>query len=98
MVVRTLSAIMDAETEKIASVVDRKNPMSAANKQAKKNARETLRKEMIERLAPIDHRALDEAVSQWFRKVYQQRFTELDETEQLAVITGFATTVKKLPD
>lgn len=96
--VRTLSAIMDAETKKIPSVIDRENPMSAANKQAKKSARETLRKEMIEHLAPIDHRALDEAVSQWFRKVYQQRFTELDETEQLAVITGFATTVKKLPD
>jgi NurA-like 5'-3' nuclease len=96
--VRTYSAIKEFEIKKIASAVDRNNPMSAAITQAKKTAGETLRKEMIERLAPIDQRVLDEAVSQWFRKVYQQRFADLDETEQLAVVTGFATTVKKLPD
>ena len=96
--VRTYSAIKEIEIKKIASAVDRNNPMSAAITQAKKTAGETLRKEMIERLAPIDQRVLDEAVSQWFRKVYQQRFADLDETEQLAVVTGFATTVKKLPD
>ncbi len=96
--VRTYSAIKEVEVKKIASAVDRNNPMSAAIMQAKKTAGETLRKEMIERLAPIDQRVLDEAVSQWFRKVYQQRFTDLDEAEQLAVVTGFATTVKKLPN
>jgi hypothetical protein len=96
--VRTYGAIKEVEIQKIASAVDRNNPMSAASTQAKKTAGETLRKEMIERLAPIDQRVLDEAVSQWFRKVYQQRLTDLDETEQLAVVTGFATTAKKLPD
>lgn len=96
--VRTYKAIEAIEIAKIPNTLDRMNPASSSHKQARKTAMETLRKEMIERLAPIDQRMLDEAVSQWFRKVYQQRFVALDEEEQLAVVTGFATTVKKLPD
>lgn len=96
--VREFSKIMEIETSSIRSLLDRKNRMSAAYKQAEKTAMQTLRLEMMEHMAPIDPRMLDEAVSQWFRKVYQERFGRLNSEEQFEAVKGFATTVKKWPE
>lgn len=97
--VRTWGAIEAIEINKIPGDFERRNLMSEARSNATKAARKVLRNELITYMAPIDQRALDEAVSQWFRKVYQERLNALDDdAERLAVVTGFATTVKKLPE
>lgn len=96
--VRTLKEIEALEMERISNRLDRNNPLSDASKRARKAAMATLRNEMVERLAPIDQRWLDVAVSGWFQKVYQKRLDELSEEEQIKVVEGFANATKKSPE
>lgn len=96
--VSTYQVLLDAEIAKIEGAIDRGNPASDARKTAEASAKAKLRKVMVFELAPIDEGALDVAVGQWFRKVYQERFEHLDEAEQLKLVDGFASTPKKSPD
>jgi hypothetical protein len=83
------------EMAKIANQLDRNNPFSQANLGAKQKAQQILQTDMVRLLAPIDQGLLDLAVSDWFRKVYQQRFETLtDDAAKLAVVTGFSMTPK----
>jgi hypothetical protein len=50
---------------------------------------------MVKLMAPINQSLLDEAVAQWFRKVYAKRFDELDELWKIALVERFATANKK---
>lgn len=93
--VRQYKAIESAELARISSTVDRINPASQAHRTAIRRAQQALRQDLVTLLGPIDQGLLDLSVSEWFRKVYQQRFEQLtDEREQLAVVTGFASTPK----
>ncbi|MBU1691617.1 MAG: hypothetical protein KKD65_12900 [Gammaproteobacteria bacterium] len=93
-----LGEIEKPEKQKNLSMSDRvKAQFPQARKSAKKDANVALRDAMILHMAPINQGILDEAVAQLFRKVYQKRFDELDEVEQLEVIKRFSTTIKKLP-
>lgn len=96
--VRTLKEIEALEMERISNMLDRNNPLSDASKRARKAAMATLRNEMVERLAPVDQRWLDVAVSGWFQNVYQKRLGELSEEEQIKVVEGFANATKKSPE
>jgi hypothetical protein len=74
--------------------VDKNNPFSKAYKSAEQIAKTTLRESLILHMAPIETSLLDEAVATWYRKVFQQRFNELDEADQFTVITAFSTKLK----
>jgi hypothetical protein len=50
---------------------------------------------MVKYLAPINQGLLDEAVAQLFRKVYHSFYDKLLESDQIAVVEGFATADKK---
>lgn len=82
-----------AEKAKIGPV-DQRNPLSNAYKSAEQTAKAALRDSLILNMASIETTLLDEAVATWYRKVFQQRFNELGEADQFAVITGFSTKLK----
>lgn len=87
--------IEDRELKKL-SALDKNIPMSEARTNAIKKARQIFRDELIKYMSKINQNLLDEAVRQWFGKVYQARFDELDgEKEQLTVIKAFAFASKK---
>lgn len=89
--VRQYKDVETTEFNKIASGIDRKNPLSDAYKKAIKRTDETVRSDLIKYMSRINQGLLDEAVGQWFRKVYQDRFEKLtNENEQLEVLKGFA--------
>lgn len=89
--VRQYRDVETIELNKIASRMDKNNPLSDAHKNAIKRTDETVRLELIKYMSRINLGLLDEAVGQWFRKVYQDRFEKLNnENEQLEVLKGFA--------
>jgi hypothetical protein len=96
--VQPFKSLKDAEIAKIASIVDRNNPMSTAHKSAVERAMTELDKLMISRMAPINQVMLDEAVATWYRKVFQECFDNLDEAHKLRVITAFASSEKRQID
>jgi hypothetical protein len=91
--VPTYSSLENIEIQKL-DVFDRNNPLSSARKRAERVAQDNIAHHLIDRMAHIDQRLLDEAVAIWFRKVYQDRFNNLDESRQLRVVESFATAGK----
>lgn len=96
--VQQYKEIEQKEVDKIASILDRNNPASGARTKASKDARKLLQDSLITNMAPIHQGALDEAIVQWFRKVYQDRFSHLEEAEQLELVKGFAMSSKRYPE
>jgi len=94
----TYEALEEAEINQISSVIDRNSPLSNARKIAINSAHKKLTAWLKYRMAPINPAFLDEAVAQWYRKVFQNRFDKLTEGEQLEVVQGFAETEKKFPE
>ncbi|MDP3087607.1 MAG: hypothetical protein Q8M99_05405 [Methylotenera sp.] len=87
--VRSYKKIEEEQLNKL-SIADRHNPISDANKKAINVTNEIIRDDLIRYMSKINQGALDEAVGQWFRKVYQDRFERLDDDEKLKVVNGFA--------
>jgi len=82
-----------AEKAKIGPI-DKRNPLSKAYQSAERTAKAALRDSLILNMASIDTTILDEAVATWYRKVFRQRFDDLGEADQFAVVTGFSTKLK----
>ena len=94
--VRPFKTIEDIEINKIPDMVDRNISVSGARTTANGRARRVLIDELVAHMAPINQAILEPAVSQWFGKVYQKQFSELsNETDQLEVVTRFATAIKR---
>jgi hypothetical protein len=93
--VRTLDDLRPSEIAKISSPIDKNLPNSAARKAAEARAQDALIIDMVKLMAPINQSLLDEAVAQWFRKVYAKRFEELDELWKIALVERFATANKR---
>ncbi|MBK9616625.1 MAG: hypothetical protein IPO35_14370 [Uliginosibacterium sp.] len=93
--VPTFDVLLDVEFAKVASMVDRKNPLSKAHQDAEERAMNELGRIMNVRIAPINQALLDEAVATWYRKVFQDRFDKLSESHKLKVVIAFATTDKR---
>lgn len=97
--VRTLKTIEDIEDSKIPSKLERENPYSNARQRAKEQAWRVLIEELVLHMAPINQALLEPAVFQWFGKIYQKQFSDLDnEIGQLEIVTRFATATKKTLD
>jgi len=94
--IRKIPLLTALDTEEKAKIgpIDRRNPMSTAYQNADITAKKKLRDSMIEHMSSIDTTLLDEAVATWYRKVFQQRFDQLEGNDQFAVITGFSTKLK----
>ena len=93
---RSFKTIEDIEINKIPGMVDRNFSGSGARTTANGKARRVLIDELVAHMAPINQAILEPAVSQWFGKVYQNQFSELsNETDQLEVVTRFATAIKR---
>lgn len=94
--VRSFKTIEEIEINKIPGMVDRNFSGSGARTTANGKARRVLIDELVAHMAPINQAILEPAVSQWFGKVYQKQFLELsNETDQLEVVTRFATAIKR---
>lgn len=93
--VRTLEDLRPSEIAKISNPIDRNLSSSGARKAAEGRAQDALINDMVKLMAPINQSLLDEAVAQWFRKVYAKRFDELDELWKIALVERFATANKK---
>lgn len=94
--VRSFKTIEEIEINKIPGMVDRNISGSGARTTANGKARRVLIDELVAHMAPINQAILEPAVSQWFGKVYQKQFSELsNETDQLEVVTKFATAIKR---
>ena len=93
--VRTLEDFRPGEIAKIVNLVDKNLPNSDARKAAEGRAQDALINDMVSLMAPINQNLLDEAVAQWFRKVYAKRFEELDELWKIELVNRFATAHKK---
>ena len=87
--VRSYKQIEDAELNRL-SITDRHNQFSEVRKKAIEKTNKIVREDLIRYMSQINQGALDEAVGQWFRKVYQDRFERLDDKEKLEVVKGFA--------
>jgi len=94
--VRSFKTIEEIEINKIPGMVERNLSSSGARTTANGKARRVLIDELVAHMAPINQAILEPAVSQWFGKVYQKQFSELsNETDQLDVVTRFATAIKR---
>ena len=94
--VRSFKTIEEIEINKIPGMVERNLSSSGARTTANGKARRVLIDELVAHMAPINQAILEPAVSQWFGKVYQKQFSELsNETDQLEVVTRFATAIKR---
>ena len=91
-------ALEEVENSRIPGRFEKNNPMSGARKAAARSAAKKLGELLTSRMAPISPALLDEAVAQWYRKVFQDRFDKLNDAEKLEVVKGFAETEKKLPN
>ena len=94
--VRSFKTIEEIEINKIPGMVERNLSSSGARTTANGKARRVLIDELVAHMAPINQAILEPAVSQWFGKVYQKQFSKLsNETDQLEVVTRFATAIKR---
>ena len=94
--VRSFKTIEEIEINKIPGMVERNLSSSGSRTTANGKARRVLIDELVAHMAPINQAILEPAVSQWFGKVYQKQFSELsNETDQLEVVTRFATAIKR---
>ncbi|MBK7015122.1 MAG: hypothetical protein IPH39_05965 [Sulfuritalea sp.] len=91
-------ALEEVENSRIPGRFEKNNPLSGARKAAARSATKKLGELLTSRMAPISPALLDEAVAQWYRKVFQDRFDKLNDAEKLEVVKGFAETEKKLPN
>jgi hypothetical protein len=92
--VRPYDEIQQIELNKIPSTTDRNNPFGSLRQVAVETAQQILREEMVNSLSKIDVGLLDVAVSEWFRKVYSERFDRLNDEEKLALVQAFANSTK----
>ena len=92
--VPALDKLESGRVAKIASAIDRNNPLSQARDDANNGARDELVKLLIEHLSIVDLRLLDTAVSEWYSKVFTDQFGKLDEARQIRVVEGFANSIK----
>ena len=92
--VPALDKLESGRVAKIASAIDRNNPLSQARDDANNGARDELVKLLIEHLPIVDLRLLDTAVSEWYSKVFTDQFGKLDEARQIRVVEGFANSIK----
>lgn len=93
--VPTLDKLESGRVAKIASAIDRNNPLSQAREDANAGARDELVKLLIQHLSIVDLRLLDSAVGEWYSKVFSDRFGKLDEARQIRVVEGFANSIKR---
>ena len=93
-----LKAINAEKIDAIGSTIDRHNPLAKAHKTALTSAQDALVNILITQLSIIDTRLLDDAVSEWYRKVFSNRFASLEEAHQLKVVEGFAISTKRAPE
>lgn len=96
--VPSLDSLKEAEVVKIPSALDRHNRFSDAYKGAEERAMNELDRLLISKMAPINQSVLDDAVSTWYRKIFQDRFDSLNEAHKLKVVTAFAASDKRLID
>lgn len=82
----------------IKETLDRNNPLGSAHKAALITAQDELVTTLISKLSIIDTRLLDDAVSEWYRKVFSSRFASLDDVHQLKAVEGFANSTKRTPE
>lgn len=95
--VRSMQTITEIEGKKISSDWVRRNPFANATKEAERNSLRILLDEFVTHMSPINQAYLEPAVSQWFGKVYQDRFSRFsNEGDQLEIVTRFATTSKRM--
>ena len=90
-----LKAINSRQVDEIQGTIARNNPLGNERKAALGNAQDELANALIMKLAIIDTRLLDDAVSEWYRKVFSSRFASLDDAHQLEVVEGFANSTKR---
>lgn len=93
--VPTLDKLECGRVAKIASAIDRNNPLSQAREDANAGARDELVKLLIQHLSIVDLRLLDSAVGEWYSKVFSDRLGKLDEARQIRVVDGFANSIKR---
>ena len=93
--VPTLDKLESGRVAKIASAIDRNNPLSQAREDANAGARDELVKLLIQHLSIVDLRLLDSAVGEWYSKVFSDRLGKLDEARQIRVVDGFANSIKR---
>lgn len=91
-----LAAIESGKKARIQGTI--KKHLGEESREAEKAAKDELTQVLIDRLSVIDTRLLDEAVGEWYRRVFSQRFSSLDEEHQLQVVQGFASSVKQTPE
>lgn len=94
--VPTLETIKEQKLAGIANGVARNNPLSNDRQDALKRAEDELVRLLVERLAVIDSRLLDDAVGEWHHKVFSDRFAGLNEAHQREVVRGFALATKRI--
>lgn len=92
------NVIEETKLAQIDSQFGRHNRFGAERQDAIERAEDELVRALIERLAVIDTRLLDDAVSEWHRRVFSDRFGSLDETRQAEVVQGFANAIKRTPE
>lgn len=93
-----LKAINSRQVDEIQGTIARNNPLGNERKAALGNAQDELANALIMKLSIIDTRLLDDAVSEWYRKVFSSRFASLDDVHQLKVVEGFANSTKRAPE
>ena len=91
-----MAAIESGKKARIQGTI--KKHLGEESREAEKAAKDELTQVLIDRLSVIDTRLLDEAVGEWYRRVFSQRFSSLDEEHQLQVVQGFASSVKQTPE
>ena len=96
--VPTLQSLKDAEIARIPGTLDRNNPLSKARKEAEERAMAEMGRFLIAKMAPIHQGLIDEAVSIWYRKVFQERFEGLNEPHKLRVVIAFSSADKRQID
>lgn len=96
--IRSVPALAKLESDRvsrIASAIDRNNPLSQARDDANTGAQDELAGLLIDLLSVVDLRLLDSAVGEWYSRVFSDRFGKLDEARQIRVVEGFANSIKR---
>ena len=93
--VPSLKQLQDQQIKQIKSVIDRNNPLGGERKSAEQRGQDQLAEQLILQLGVIDARLLDDAVGEWYRRVFSDRFGSLDGPHQAKVVEGFAVASKK---
>ncbi len=93
-----LKTLDDQHVAAIGKNIARITPFGDKRETAHANAQDELANTLISKLSVIDTSLLDDAVSEWYRKVFSSRFASLDDVHQLKVVEGFANSTKRAPE